>query len=237
MKQLIVDGCCRHPRDGVRAGQLEAGDLLVGHNGGLTPVDSVRMTERHESVYNLRVAEDHTYFVGDADWGFSLWVHNAYSVKPVGDGTFAVVDAAGVTVRPGFASTEEAGVVAKELNGVLAEAPENAIPNATRLSEAEQATAGRLQAQTGRTLKESRHVGAEYVDEFGKTYDALGTPKASQFWSEQQFLRSIDSHLLKSTDFTVIDLTGFRESHITTVRNYVNGLPAASQTKIIRIGF
>jgi hypothetical protein len=28
-------------------------------------------------VYNLRVADHHTYFVGDEGWGFDVWVHNA----------------------------------------------------------------------------------------------------------------------------------------------------------------
>src|SRR5262249_47170890 len=111
------------------------------------------------------------------------------------------------------------------------------IPNATRLSPAEQATAARLQAQTGLRLRESPHVGSEYVDDLGRTYDALGDPIASQFWNEQQFLRSIDSHLLKSNDFTVIDMTGFAQQQIDVVRNHVNGLPRASQAKIIRIGF
>jgi hypothetical protein len=32
-------------------------------------------------VYNLRVAQDHTYFVGHDDWGFSVWVHNANYVR------------------------------------------------------------------------------------------------------------------------------------------------------------
>ncbi|MCZ2340833.1 MAG: HINT domain-containing protein, partial [Bacteroidales bacterium] len=29
-----------------------------------------------EVVYNLRVADWHTYFVGGEDWGFSVWAHN-----------------------------------------------------------------------------------------------------------------------------------------------------------------
>src|SRR5262249_13429214 len=29
------------------------------------------------TVYNFRVEEYHTYFVGDEDWGFSVWTHNA----------------------------------------------------------------------------------------------------------------------------------------------------------------
>ncbi len=111
------------------------------------------------------------------------------------------------------------------------------IPNAVRLSEAEQATAARLQAQTGVKLQESPHVGADYVDHLGRTYDALGGPKASQFWDESQFLGSIDSHLLKSNNFTVVDLTGFTHAQIATVRNYVNSLPTTAQGKIIKIGF
>ena len=30
-----------------------------------------------ETVYNCRVAEYHTYFVGSADWQWSVWAHNA----------------------------------------------------------------------------------------------------------------------------------------------------------------
>jgi hypothetical protein len=29
-------------------------------------------------VYNLRVSDYHTYFVGCLDWGFSVWAHNDY---------------------------------------------------------------------------------------------------------------------------------------------------------------
>ena len=29
-------------------------------------------------MYNLRVAEYHTYFVGSQSWGFSVWAHNQY---------------------------------------------------------------------------------------------------------------------------------------------------------------
>jgi len=34
-------------------------------------------TGAEERVYNLRVAEYHTYFVGCDEWGFSVWAHNA----------------------------------------------------------------------------------------------------------------------------------------------------------------
>jgi hypothetical protein len=32
-------------------------------------------------VYNCRVAEYHTYFVGDATWGWSVWAHNACTIE------------------------------------------------------------------------------------------------------------------------------------------------------------
>jgi hypothetical protein len=35
-------------------------------------------TGEYEVVYNLRVADHHTYFVGCDEWGFSAWAHNAY---------------------------------------------------------------------------------------------------------------------------------------------------------------
>lgn len=111
------------------------------------------------------------------------------------------------------------------------------IPNARRLTQAEQATAARLQQQRNVLLRESLHDGAEYIDEFGKTYDQMGNPRASQFWNETEFLSAIDDHLHKSNNFTVIDLTGFTDAQITAVRNYIGTLAPTAQAKIIRIGF
>jgi len=112
------------------------------------------------------------------------------------------------------------------------------IPDAQRLSDAEQATAGRLMAQRPDIkLSESPHVGAEYVDQFGRSYDQMGKPAASTYWNERQFLRSIDEHLLKSNDYTVIDLTDFTPAQRQVVSNYVDGLSQVSRDRIIRIGF
>ncbi len=41
-------------------------------------VASVCSTEAVTTVYNLRVADHHTYFVGGNEWGWDVWVHNAY---------------------------------------------------------------------------------------------------------------------------------------------------------------
>jgi hypothetical protein len=37
-----------------------------------------------EPVYNVRVADHHTYFVGDREWGFSVWAHNLCAITRYG---------------------------------------------------------------------------------------------------------------------------------------------------------
>jgi 5-hydroxyisourate hydrolase-like protein (transthyretin family) len=58
------------------AGELRAGDVLLTHDGREVPVQEIEETGRVETVYNLEVDESHTYFVGSAEWGFSVWSHN-----------------------------------------------------------------------------------------------------------------------------------------------------------------
>ncbi|MFI9401087.1 hypothetical protein [Nocardia sp. NPDC052316] len=115
-------------------------------------------------------------------------------------------------------------------------------PNFGRLSEAEQATLERAQQahpELGlRATAEERD--GEYVDKDGKIYDQMGNPKASDHWSPEaaeKFNRSVDHHLTKSTDATLIDLTGFSDEAIADVKRYVDSLPADKQAKILRIGF
>lgn len=57
--------------------QIHAGDWIWTEAGGWVRVDAVEETGRWETVYNFRIAQHHTYFVGEAGWGFSLWAHNA----------------------------------------------------------------------------------------------------------------------------------------------------------------
>lgn len=118
--------------------------------------------------------------------------------------------------------------------------PPAGIEGAERLTAAEQATASRLMQHpdfAGRTFIESAHLGAEYVDDLGRSFDALGNPAASQYWNEREFLSSINTHLLKSNEFTVIDLTGFTSSQVQAVTGYVNSLSANAQARIVRLGF
>ena len=59
------------------AGCLCVGDLLYSHDGNWLPVEDLYNGGESETVYNLRVADHHTYFVGSQEWGWSVWVHNA----------------------------------------------------------------------------------------------------------------------------------------------------------------
>ncbi len=124
--------------------------------------------------------------------------------------------------------------------GSLAETGDD--PNLGRLSESELATLRRVQEMfPDREFSVSpEERDGEYTDNEGRTYDQMGNPKTSEYWSsanEQRFYDSIDEHLLKSVNFTVIDLTGFSDQSIADITSYVDSLPEAEQAKIIRIGF
>jgi hypothetical protein len=64
--------------------EVEVGDEVIGHDGQWVAVEAVEDTGRIETVYNLRVAQYHTYFVGSREWGFSVWAHNAECTIPPG---------------------------------------------------------------------------------------------------------------------------------------------------------
>jgi hypothetical protein len=162
----------------------------------------------------------------------------AGGMSALGAGAAPVVEAADAAAKAAAAkAAAEAAANAETaaVEGAIEGAGKNAIPDATRLTVEEQATAGRLMEKTGLVLRENEHVGAEYIDQFGKTYDAMGTPKASQYWNEKAFIDAIDTHLLKSNDFTVIDLVGFTTEQISVVELYVRSLSIELQSKIIII--
>ena len=64
---------------------LLPGDLLKSHDGRTFAVESLTDTSDDVTVYNMRIEEYHTYFVGDAAWGFSVWAHNANCAPGGGD--------------------------------------------------------------------------------------------------------------------------------------------------------
>jgi hypothetical protein len=66
---------------------VEARDLLAGHElftsrGGWLRVSGATWRAHSATVYNIEVAEDHTYFAGDAE----AWVHKSCGDGPLGGG-------------------------------------------------------------------------------------------------------------------------------------------------------
>jgi len=61
----------------VNANALAAGNTLIGKDEQEVAISRVEDTGEWATVYNMRVADWHTYFVGAAEWGFSVWAHNA----------------------------------------------------------------------------------------------------------------------------------------------------------------
>jgi YD repeat-containing protein len=61
----------------VPARELQVGDQLISHDGQLLRIDAIQSTLQIATVYNLRVTDYHTYFVGCDEWGWSVWAHNA----------------------------------------------------------------------------------------------------------------------------------------------------------------
>jgi hypothetical protein len=66
----------------VAARRLEVGDRLRSADGQEVAVEEVIDTGLEETVYNCRIADYHTYFVGTRELGFSVWAHNACA-KPI----------------------------------------------------------------------------------------------------------------------------------------------------------
>jgi hypothetical protein len=91
----------------VPAGQLKPGDQIRTMDGWVT-VEAVEDTGRIETVYNLEVEDDHTYFVGTDEWGFSVWAHNAYDVDPI--------------LNAAKQAEVEAGLIAAKVDPALAKA-------------------------------------------------------------------------------------------------------------------
>ncbi len=65
------------------AKELEVGNQLSSHDGRWITLEGIVDLRQVATVYNLRVSDYHTYFVGCKEWGFSAWAHNAeYAILP-----------------------------------------------------------------------------------------------------------------------------------------------------------
>jgi hypothetical protein len=96
----VIKTTAEHPffvlgRGWVPAGELRQGDLLVSHEGIEVPVEAIGENGQVTTVYNLAVADYHTYFVGSQEWGFSVWAHNStpcFEAKEIAPGFWGVYD-------------------------------------------------------------------------------------------------------------------------------------------------
>ena len=102
---LLVRSTANHPfweqrqRRWTPAAKLQAGDLVLGHDGRLHEVTDVFDNGDVEPVFNLAVAECHTYFVASPEGGMSALVHNDYQTSLGGaslSGQFGFAPAAGL---------------------------------------------------------------------------------------------------------------------------------------------
>jgi hypothetical protein len=110
------------------------------------------------------------------------------------------------------------------------------ISTATRLTIAEISTGVRLAEQTGAALVQSEHVGAEFVDAAGKTYDAMGGTKAFEHFGDgKQFLNSIVHHVNKMVDRVAIDLKGASKDQVGAIKDFVKTLTKKQQDKVVYV--
>ena len=52
---------------------------FLSHDGQQPEFEGFKQTDTYEELFNLRIADFHTDFVGGDDWGFSVRTHNSYA--------------------------------------------------------------------------------------------------------------------------------------------------------------
>jgi Pretoxin HINT domain len=65
----------------IAARELMVGDLLRSHDGQFVVVKDICEGGYEEAVYNCRINEYHTYFIGGESWGWSVWAHNECAME------------------------------------------------------------------------------------------------------------------------------------------------------------
>lgn len=69
------------PGEWVLASSLTTDDFVMTHDGSWFKVEELFDTGEWELVYNMRVSEHHTYFVGEGEW--TVWAHNLCLEDPL----------------------------------------------------------------------------------------------------------------------------------------------------------
>jgi len=140
----------------------------------------------------------------------------------------------------GYVSLPAASLIVTNALDALTPGPSGTltISMSTRLAAQEISTGVRLAEQTGARLVQSEHVGAEFVDAAGKTYDAMGGGKAfnaKNFGDGTKFMESIVKHVNKSVDKVAIDLKGASKDQVGAIKDFVKTLTKKQQDKVIYV--
>jgi hypothetical protein len=176
------------------ARQLRVGDALRSHDGQWLAVEDVRDTGRAEAVYNGRVAEYHTYFVGCDEWGFSLWAHNSCGPGGAPQAQFTVGrHGAMPSPRPGQQSHH--GVMSAWMRSRYSHYDPDLAPAVLMAEINHQATFGvyntwraQMRQRMGGTFDWSRVSEAEMRALSERMFDAAQVPASvrQQYWAEYQ---------------------------------------------------
>ena len=105
----------------------------------------------------------------------------------------------------------------------------------TGFSKAEMGTALRLEQILGKQLTRDATGAADWIDINGKTYDACGAGYKNPGFRMDQYLRSLNRHLQKSIDYTVIDLTDCPPVMRIQILDFYKALHHTERMKIIII--
>lgn len=81
VRNRVIGTTAEHPfyargKGWITASELQFGDRLLTSEGEWIGCEGIEDTGRIQTVYNFEVEDSHTYFVGEKEWGFDVWVHN-----------------------------------------------------------------------------------------------------------------------------------------------------------------
>jgi hypothetical protein len=97
----------------------------------------------------------------------------------------------------------------------------------------EVATILRLEKETARSFKRSMAPGADFEDDFGRTWDAIGSDVDDHFFNYDRFVARLKRKLeVAAADRYVLDLALLREDNASRVLTYFWTLPTEQQARV-----
>jgi hypothetical protein len=97
----------------------------------------------------------------------------------------------------------------------------------------EVATILRLEKETARSFKRSTAPGADFEDDFGRTWDAIGSDVDDHIFNYDRFVARLKRKLdVAAADRYVLDLTLLREDNASRVLTYFWTLPTDQQARV-----